>query len=286
MMMGSPNRAAERLGDLLARHTGQSLSESRRWRIETSLRPLLRDQNLPSLDALLAALDRDLSGTLLAQTLDAMLNHESSFFRDIGVFNAIGEKVLPRIREAARERVLRIWCAGCSTGQEAYSIAMLIKRMGSVWDGWRISIHATDVSTVAIEKARRGRYAQMDMQRGLPINDLLRWFSPVEDDWQISDEIREMVSFKADNLLEPRRATGVFDLILCRNVLFYFPEDKRRIACDQLAGHARPGTYLILGAGEMLTGGNAAFSNCRELSSIYIADKPMSLDGPIQHLRS
>lgn len=284
MMSGPPSsRAVERLADLLSRSTGQALSESRRWRIETSLRPLMRERNIASLDALLIALDSDPGGALMAQTIDAMLNHESSFFRDIGVFTAIEEKVLPRIREQARDKVLRIWCAGSSTGQEAYSIAMMIKRMGEVWDGWRVTIQASDVSAVAIEKARRGRYPQMDMQRGLPINDLLRWFSPVGEEWQIADEIRDMIHFQVDNLLDTRRVSGSFDLILCRNVLFYFPEDKRGIACDQLARHARQGTYLVLGAGEMLAGGNAAFSNCRELSCIYVADRPTSLNGPISH---
>ncbi|WP_221713084.1 CheR family methyltransferase [Sphingobium xanthum] len=281
MMMSGPSCAVERLGALLTRYTGQILSESRLWRIETSLRPLLRERSFASLDDLLVALDRDTSAELLALTLDAMLNHESSFFRDIGVFRAVEEKVLPRLHEAARDKkVLRIWCAGSSTGQEAYSIAMMIKRMGEMWDGWRISIQATDVSAVAIEKAKRGRYPQMDMQRGLPINDLLRWFTPVGEDWQVADEIREMIHFQADNLLDPRRVSGTFDLILCRNVLFYFPEDKRGIACDQLAKHARPGTYLVIGAGEMLTGGNSAFTNCRELSCIYVADRPVNLNGP------
>jgi chemotaxis protein methyltransferase CheR len=286
VMIAPPSRAIQRLGELLASHTGQALSESRRWRIETSLRPLMRERGLVSLDALLAAIERDPAGPLMIETIDAMLNHESSFFRDINVFRAIEEKVLPRLRDEAQGKTLRIWCAGCSTGQEAYSIAMMLKRMGPVWDGWRLTILATDVSPVAIEKARSGRYAQMDMQRGLPINDLLRWFRPVEDDWQIAGEIREMISFQTDYLLDARRATGAFDLILCRNVLFYFPEAHRQQACDQLARHARPGSYLVLGAGEMLAGGNAAFSNCRELNCIYIADRPMTLNGPISRLSS
>ncbi|MBT2188892.1 CheR family methyltransferase [Sphingobium nicotianae] len=276
MMISPPNRAIQRLGDLLSRHTGQALSESRRWRIETSLRPLMRERDFPSLDALLAAIDRDTDGTLLLETIDAMLNHESSFFRDIAVFQAIERKVLPALHEHSREKLLRIWCAGCSTGQEAYSLAMMIKRMGALWDGWRVSIHATDVSPVAIGKAKSGRYAQIDMQRGLPINELLRWFTPVGEDWQIADEIREMVHFQTDNLLDPRRLSGTYDLILCRNVLFYFPEDKRRLACDHIAHHARQGSYLVLGAGEMLTGGNNPFSTCRELSCVYVAERPMS----------
>ena len=280
-MIAPPGRAIQRLGAWLSQHTGQTLSESRRWRIETSLRPLIRARGLDTLDALVAAIERDPHGPLLAETIDAMLNHESSFFRDIGVFRAIEEQVLPRLHDEARDKTLRIWCAGCSTGQEAYSLAMMLRRMGAMWDDWRITIMATDVSPVAIEKARSGRYPQMDMQRGLPINDLLRWFKPIEDDWQIADEIRGMISFQTDNLLDLKRVNGAFALILCRYVLFYFPEALRQKASDELARHARQGTYLVLGAGEMLTGGNAAFSNCKELSCIYVADRPMTLNGPI-----
>ena len=277
MMMAPPSRAIQRLGDLLAHHTGQTLSESRRWRIETSLRPLMRERGLVSLDGLVAAIERDPGGTLMTETIDAMLNHESSFYRDFAVFKAIEQTALPSLQAQARDKTLRIWCAGCSTGQEAYSLAMMLKRMKPAWDGWRVTIVATDVSELAIEKARRGRYPQMDMQRGLQINDLLRWFRPAGDDWQIADEIRDMISFQTDNVLEPRKVSGVFDLILCRNMLFYFPEDMRRKACDTLARHARPGTYLVLGAGEMLAGGNSPFANCRELSCIYVADKPATL---------
>ncbi len=272
-MSSSPARAVDRLGQMLSQNTGQALTESRRWRIESALRPLLRERSLSSLDALVSEIERDPRGPLMVQTLDAMLNHESSFFRDIAVFNALEERVLPRIRENARDNMLRVWCAGASTGQEAYSLAMMIKRMGSLWDGWRICIQATDVSAVAIDKARRGRYSQMDMQRGLPINDLLRWFTPVADEWQLSDEIRGMVSFSADNLLDPRRVSGLFDLILCRNVLFYFPEEKKQQACTQLARFAKPGTYLVLGAGEMLTGRESRFVTCRDLNCVYIADR-------------
>ena len=283
-MMAPPSRAIQRLGDLLAHHTGQTLSESRRWRIETSLRPLMRERGLVSLDGLVAAIERDPGGVLLIETLDAMLNHESSFFRDFAVFQAIEQTVLPRLQAQARDKTLRIWCAGCSTGQEAYSLAMMLRRMEPVWDGWRISIVATDVSDIAIEKARRGCYPQMDMQRGLQINDLLRWFRPVGDDWQIADEIRDVVSFYTDNILEPRKVSGLFDLILCRNMLFYFSEDMRQKACDALARHARPGTHLVLGAGEMLAGGNSPFANCRELSCIYVADKPATLPTVIGRL--
>lgn len=282
MIAGLQARAGDKLAQLLEKHTGQQLTEGRRWRIETSLRPLLRAHGLGGLDQLVTAIERETSGTLLEQTIDLLLNHESSFFRDLAVFQSLETGILPQIRARIDERAhdrpgerrLRIWCAGCSTGKEAYSVAMMLKHMGDLWDGWRISILATDVSPVAIETAKRGRYTQMEMQRGLGVGDLLRWFTPAGDDWQISDDIRDMVCFRTDNLLEPRIISGEFDLILCRNVLFYFPEDKRQIAYRQLAQHSQTGTYLVLGAGETLVGQSSLFAPCRNHRCVYIYDSP------------
>lgn len=263
-------RAVDTLARMLEKHTGQQLSEARRWRVETSLRPLLRHHHLKSLDELVIALGRSPSGPLFEQTIDLVLNHESSFFRDLAVFQSIETVILPQLREqVAQKKVLRIWCAGCASGKEAYSIAMIIKNMGDVWDGWRISILGTDVSPIAVEEARRGAYTQMEMQRGLAVNDLLRWFAPAGDHWQIHDEIREMVSFQTDNLLEPRAVSGEFDLILCRNVLFYFQDQTRNIAMSQIVRHAHPGSYLVLGAGETLVGQDSCFALCPRLACIY-----------------
>ena len=275
MILSPPARTIAALGALLERETGQRLTESRRWRIETSLRPLMRDEGLATLDALVDAIGRDASGRLRDATIDAMLNHESLFFRDPGVFHSIEHRLLPELHARKTDRTLRIWSAGCSIGQEAYSIAMILKRMGSLWDGWRVSILATDVSPLAIAKARGGLFAQMDMQRGLPINELLRWFVPDGTDWRIHDDLRALVRFQTDNLLDPRHATGPFDLILCRNVLLYFPEAQRRQGWAQLARSARPGGYLILGAGEILGGQQAAFQSCRDMSCVYrAAERP------------
>lgn len=263
------SRAVDTLARMLEKHTGQQLSEARRWRVETSLRPLLRIHGLHSLDELVNALSLAPAGALFDQTIDLMLNHESSFFRDLAVFQALETAILPKLRDESGKKVLRIWCAGCSTGKEAYSIAMLLKKMGDFWDGWRISILGTDVSPIAIEEAKRGLYTQMEMQRGLAISDLLRWFTSVGDKWQIHDEIREMVSFQTDNLLEPRAASGEFDLIMCRNVLFYFQDATRHTAIARIARHARKGSYLVLGAGETLVGRDSCFAPCPKLPCIY-----------------
>ena len=264
------NRAVDTLARLLEKHTGQQLSEARRWRVETSLRPLLRSHGLRSLDDLVSVLGRSPAGPLFDQTIDLMLNHESSFFRDLTVFQSLETVILPELRERnTAEKRLRIWCAGCSTGKEAYSIAMALKHMGDAWDGWRITILGTDVSPLAIDEAKRGRYTQMEMQRGLAINDLLRWFAPAGEHWQIKDELREMVSFQTDNLLEPRAVSGDFDLILCRNVLFYFQDEKRQAAARQIMRHAQRGGYLVLGAGETLVGQDTCFTPCPNHGCIY-----------------
>lgn len=260
--------AINKLADLLNSETGQTLSEARRWRIDTLLRPILRDWGCKSLDDLLCAIEREPNGPVKAATIDAMLNHESSFFRDISVFQTLENVIIPRLVEQASEQALRIWSVGCSTGQEAYSLAMMVKR-SPLLEGWRLSIQATDVSALAIEKAKQGRFSQMDVQRGLPINELLRWFVPVGSEWRVVDELREMITFRADNVLRPDRVTGPFDLILCRNVLFYFPKHHRLEACEQIASKARSGAVLVLGAGEMLPG-DTSFAACRATSGIYI----------------
>jgi len=273
-------RAGDKLAGMLEQHTGQQLTESRRWRIETSLRPLMRSHGFAGLDQLVAAIEEEADNRLLNQTLDLLLNHESSFFRDLAVFQSLENAVLPQLHDRLTEKRLRIWCAGTSTGKEAYSVAMMLKRMGALWDGWRISILATDVSSCAIDVAKRGRYTQMEMQRGLGVSDLLRWFVPIGDDWQISDEIRDMVSFRTDNLLEPRCVSGEFDLILCRNVLFYFPEDKRQIAYRQIAQHSQSGTYLVRGAGETLVGQSSRFTPCRNHRCVYVYAHETRCDCP------
>lgn len=271
MIVDTDPPAVRTLARLLAEHSGQQLTAGRRWRIETSLRPLLREAKLASLNELVAAIEKDPKGPLLTRTLDLMLNHESSFFRDPAVFASLARDVLPRLHVRLAHRRLRIWCAGCSTGQEAYSIAMILRRQVHLWDGWDISILATDVSPIAIDSARQGHFAQREMQRGLPIAELLRWFDQVGADWQARDELRDMIRFQADNLLAPEIVDSEFDLILCRNVLLYFSQDIRQRACRILGDRASPGSYLVLGAGETIMGQDNRFVPCPDHRGIYTA---------------
>ncbi|MEO8722161.1 MAG: protein-glutamate O-methyltransferase CheR [Sphingobium sp.] len=258
------------LSALLEARTGQVLAENRMWRMETSLKPVLRANGLVTLEELVGRLlADDKAGTLAEDIVNALLNNESSFFRDNHVFQMLARELLPAIAERRKDRTLRIWSAGCSTGQEAYSLAMAIRNNAEAWKGWRIHIAATDVSTAAVAQARSGTYSSIDVQRGLAINDLLLWFEPAGDDWRINAELRHMIDFRVDNLFDSKLPAGQFDLILCRNVLLYFSAERRRQVFDELARHSHAGSFLLLGAGETVIDQTADFSSSHKFPGIY-----------------
>lgn len=260
------------LAGLLEARTGQQLATNRMWRIETALKPLLRVHNMATLEELVSRLLSGDERALLDAVVDAMLNNESSFFRDLATFSMIERELIPHLVSEGR-RFIRIWCAGCSTGQEALSLAMLVRK-NSALANCRVQITATDISSSAIMRARSGIYTQMEVQRGLGINDLLRWFEPVGDDWQASRELLDLIDYRVDNLLEPLLAAGSFDLILCRNVLLYFSAGLRRKVFDNLARHGAPDGHLILGAGETVMGQTDDFVASRQFRGSY--ERPLA----------
>lgn len=256
------SRVAETiLAGLLERRTGQVLAGSRAWRIETELRPLMRERGIGTLDQLVANLVDGTDPALAGAVVDALLNNETSFFRDRTAFEMLLGGGIDRIATArAANRTLRIWCAGCSTGQEAYSIAIALAEDPVRWRGWSIDIVGTDVSRSAIARAEQGRFPQMEIQRGLPMRQMVRWFEKTRDgEWQVADAIRSKVRFVVRGLGEPPPAPGTFDVILCRNVLLYFAPDVRRAAFDRLAEASAADTLLMLGAGETVIGQTCAF---------------------------
>lgn len=257
------------LAGLLEARTGQILSESRIWRIETALKPVLRANGLASLEQLVARLLSRTERELADDVVNALLNNESSFFRDLQVFDTLYRDLLPHLHARKAGRQLRIWCAGCSTGQEAFSLAMQFRKDAARWQGWRIQILATDVSSAAIKRARSGKFPQIDVQRGLAINDLLRWFEPAGEDWKASEELRRMIDFQVDNLFEPKAPVGQYDLILCRNVLLYFSTEMRRKVFDRLTLFGAPDAFLLLGAGETVIGQTDDFVASRDFRGCY-----------------
>jgi chemotaxis protein methyltransferase CheR len=268
--MSAPNLAVIRiLGGLLEARTGQQLVAGRQWRVETALKPLARELGLEGVDALVAQLVSFKDDKLATRVVEALLNNETSFFRDPGVFSLLGTAALDRIRRARVDsRKLRIWSAGCSTGQEAYSLAMTIRDAEAHWSRWIVEIAATDVSDQAVARARNGRYSQFEIQRGLPVRSMLRWFQQDGDDWVVDARLRRMIRFSAHSLLDP--PPGQFDVILCRNVLMYFAPPVRRAVFDRLHQALAPDGVLMLGAGETVIGQTTKFAADTELRGLYL----------------
>jgi len=243
------------LASLLEARTGQQLTMSRRWRIETALSSLLRERGIASLDELITILVMGREPSLSNQVVEALLNNETYFFRDRSPFDLLAAHALPTLAtKRAGSRRISIWSAGCSTGQEAYSLAMLFAENAPAWAGWTIDILATDVSTSAIERARGGVYTQFEVQRGLGISQMIRWFEEADAGWRAVETLRKPVRFQVHNLLEQPPHPGAFDIILCRNVMLYLSPEKRGLAFERLASAMAPDGWLMLGAGETVIG--------------------------------
>lgn len=271
MIHSQPAASATRiLAGLLESRTGQQIAPSRYWRIQTALAPVLKRCGVPDLDSLVAVLADPDNEALLQECLDAMLNNESFFFRDTALFASLRSEALPVLREKRMDRkTIRIWCAGTSTGQEAYSIAMLFDSERDTWLDWKIEIVGTDISASVIARARAGRYSQFEIQRGLSVDYMLRYFIQDGDDWVINPQVQAMVRFQEDNLLKPRGDLGRFDIILCRNVLMYFAPETRQIAYSKLERALEDDGMLMLGAAETVLGHTDLFSATREMRSLY-----------------
>jgi len=243
------------LAGLLEARTGQQLTISRRWRIETALSSLLRERGIATLDELITILVMGREPSLSQRVVEALLNNETYFFRDRSPFDLLARHALPELaRRREKSRRLRIWSAGCSTGQEVYSLAMLFAENPEAWRGWTVDILGTDVSTECIDRARAGAYSQFEVQRGLGIAQMIKWFEECPDGWRAVETLRKPVRFQVHNLLEPPPHPGGFDIVLCRNVLLYLSADKRALAFERLASAMADDGWLMLGAGETVIG--------------------------------
>lgn len=256
------------LNTLLETRTGQQLAANREWRIETALRPLLRDLNLATLDDLVQAVNR--SPEVADQTVDALLNQESSFFRDGAVIELVAEAV-EALRAEQGQRRVRIWSAGCSVGQEPLSLAMLFAEQEGQGETMPPDIVATDVSETALTRARAGRYSQFEIQRGLPVRRMMRWFDQQGDDWIAKPDLVRRIAFRRINLVADPLPAGRFDVILCRNVLLYLSPELRRLVLERFATVIRPGGLLVLGAGETVIGQTEAFRPSPRYRGLYEA---------------
>jgi len=203
--------------------------------------------------------------------VEAMTTNESFFFRDKIPFDHFREFMLPSLlKSRAAQHRLRIWCAAASTGQEPYSLAMILKEMASLVAGWRVEIVATDLANEVLEKARAGLYSQFEVQRGLPIQMLMKYFTQSGDTWQISPEIRAMVQFRPLNLLADFAHLGTFDVVFCRNVLIYFDQPTKIDVLERLARITEQDGYLVLGAAETVVGLTECFRPLTDRRGLYV----------------
>jgi chemotaxis protein methyltransferase CheR len=259
----------EYLRKLLKDHSGLDLSTDKHYLIESRLLPVSRKAGLPGIGELVQKIKGGSTG-IITQVIEAMTTNETFFFRDKVPFDHFRDAIMPEILQArASRRSIRIWCAAGSTGQEPYSLAMCLKEMSAALTGWRVEIIASDLSQEVLEKSKAGIYSQFEVQRGLPIQMLVKYFKQTGEVWQINADIRAMVQHRQLNLLHDFSQLGVFDVIFCRNVLIYFDQDTRINIFNRLAKATEPDGFLVLGAAETVVGLTDVFKPFPDRRGLY-----------------
>jgi chemotaxis protein methyltransferase CheR len=237
--------------DLLRQHSGIVLEDSKEYLLAARLGPLMRECGSASIEELVGTLQSTPPGLLHRRAAEALVNGETLFFRDLHPFEALRTVILPRLVEARRrERRLLVWSAGCSTGQEPYSLAMLLREHFAELQGWDLRILASDFSQGGLAQARSGLYSQFDVNRGLPAAMLAKYFEKKGSDWEVKSELRRMVEFRELNLIREWPGLPPVDLLLLRNVMLYHDEASRRWILDRVRRVLRPDGRLVLGAAE------------------------------------
>jgi chemotaxis protein methyltransferase CheR len=259
----------EYLRKLLKERSGLDLSADKQYLVESRLMPLARRVGLAGIPELVQKMKGG-ADALTVDVVEAMTTNETFFFRDKIPFDHMRETILPVLTKArANRRSLRIWSAASSTGQEPYSIAMLLKEAAQALAGWRTEIVASDLSQGVLEKSRAALFSQFEVQRGLPIQMLVKYFTQVGELWQLNADIRGMVQHRQLNLLQDFSQLGMFDVIFCRNVMIYFDQDTKAAIFERLVKQLEPDGMLILGAAESVVGITDAFKPYPEKRGLY-----------------
>mgnify|MGYP001806499718 CR=1 FL=1 len=257
------------IAKMLKDRSGLVISRDKAYLLESRLTPVARKRGLKGLDDLVASL-RTAGEELLREVTEAMTTNESFFFRDIKPFDQFKAMVLPQLlTNRAQKKTFRIWSAASSSGQEAYSLAMILKEEGAKLAGWKIEIVGTDISTEMLEKAKAGLYSQFEVQRGLPIQYLVKYFKKTNEMWQIDSSIRAMVQFREYNLLHDLKTLGQFDVVFCRNVLIYFDQPTKTRVLDNVAKIMPDDGLLYLGGAETVLGISDKFKPVTDQRGIY-----------------
>ena len=261
----------ELISGLLKERSGLTISKEKTYLLESRLLPIARKRGLEGLEDLVAAVRLKKEAPRLRDITEAMTTNESFFFRDGKPFDRFSNLILPKLAEArASARRIRIWCAACSTGQEPYSLAICVREQEELLKDWRVEIVATDISSEVLEKAKAGVYSQFEVQRGLPINHLVKYFDKAGEMWQIDPSIRAMVSYRELNLLDDFTSMGAFDVIFCRNVLIYFEQNLKSEILDKVSRMMPIDGYLFLGGAETVIGLDSKFGPSEGERGIYV----------------
>jgi chemotaxis protein methyltransferase CheR len=258
------------LSRLLKERSGLVLTQDKIYLLESRLLPVARKHALKSIEDLAAAVRAAPKGPLAREVVEAMTTNESFFFRDVKPFDQFRGYVLPELLKArAASRTIRIWSAACSSGQEPYSLAMILAEEQAKLAGWQVDILATDLSTEILERAQAASYTQFEVQRGLPIQYLIKYFEQQGERWHLKAPIRGMVRFRCFNLLEDLASLGGFDVIFCRNVLIYFDQPTKTMVLDRMARLLPPDGFLYLGGAETVLGITDKFQAAADNHGIY-----------------
>lgn len=258
------------LSKWLYERTGLVLGPDKLYLVESRLSPVARRFNLAGLDAIVVEIKSGRGGDFATEVSDAMMTNESFFYRDVKPFEQFKDLVLPKLLQArAGARRVRIWSAAASTGQEPYTLAMIIKEMEARFAGWKFEIIGTDISREALERAKAGLYTQFEVQRGLPIQMLMKYFKQQGDRWQISDAVKQMVQLREFNLLTDPGSLGQFDVVFCRNVLIYFDQPTKAAVLARIAKQMPADGFLYLGGAETVLGVTDRFVPIQGQRGIY-----------------
>ncbi|HEY1411365.1 MAG TPA: CheR family methyltransferase, partial [Rhodopila sp.] len=273
--------AFETLATLLKSKSGLVIGTDKLYLLETRLAGLVKREKLPDMNALAARLRRPGDDALAREVVEAMTTNESFFFRDDKPFQHFRTQALPRlVASRPAGATLRIWSAASSSGQEAYSLAMIIAESSTILGGRKVEIVGTDIARDQLVRARDGLYSQFEVQRGLPVQMLMRYFKKHDAGWRIADAIRGTVQFREYNLLSDLRALGKFDIVFCRNVLIYFDQPTKARVLDAIAGIMPQDGLLYLGGAETVLGITSRFAPMANERGVYGVVAPANAAAP------
>ena len=265
---------------LLKDRSGLVITEDKVYLLESRLGPVAKKWGYNSLETMTIALQGVPDKDLIVDIVEAMTTNETSFFRDSRPFDMFKDHLLKYMKDARNtQKRLRIWCAAASSGQEPYSLAMILKEAAAEYPGWSFDILATDISNEILDQARQGLYSQFEVQRGLPIQMLMKYFEQQPDQkWKITNEIKNMVKYDNFNLLAPMTALGNFDIIFCRNVLIYFDEATKGDILTRMSKIIAPDGFLMLGGAETVMGITDEFVPLPDKRGVYVTKTSSHLD--------